>query len=55
LPRQYLPKKRPMKNINDEEMRMIENGLNNRACKRFGFRTLAEVLHLSLSLVAPHA
>ena len=30
LLRQYVPKKRPMKYINDEEIKMIENRLNNR-------------------------
>ena len=53
--RQYVPKKRPMKNINDEETKMIENRLNNRPRKRLGFRTLAEVFHQSLSRVALRA
>jgi len=38
LLRQYMLKKRPMKNINDEEIKMIENRLNNRSRKRLGFR-----------------
>ena len=55
LLRQYVPKKRPMKNINDEEIKMIENRLNNRPRKRLGFRTPAEVFHQSLSRVALRA
>lgn len=52
LLRQYEPKKRPMKNINDEEIKIIENRLNNRTRKRLRFRTPAKVFHLSLSRVA---
>ena len=44
-----------MKNINDEEIKIIENRLNNRPRKRFGFRTPAEVFHQSLSRVALRA
>jgi hypothetical protein len=55
LLRQYVPKKRPMKNIYDEEIKLIENRLNNRPCKRLGFRTPAEVFHQSLSRVALRA
>ena len=55
LLRQYVPRKRPMKNINDEEIKMIENRLNNRPRKRLGFRTPAEVFHQSLSRVALRA
>ena len=55
LLRQYVPKKRPMKNINDEEIKMIENRLYNRPRKRLGFRTPAEVFHQSLSRVALRA
>ena len=55
LLRQYVPKKRPMKDINDEEIKMIENRLNNRPRKRLGFRTPAEVFHQSLSRVALRA
>ena len=55
LLRQYVPKKRPMKNINDEEIKMIENRLNNRPRKRLGFRTPAEVFHQSLSRVSLRA
>ena len=52
LLRQYVPKKRQMANITDEEIKMIENRLNNRPRKRLGFRTPAEVFHQSLSRVA---
>ena len=47
LLRQYVPRKRPMKNINGKEIKMIENRLNNRPRKRLGFRTPAEVFHQS--------
>ena len=52
LLRQYVPKKRSMESITDEEIRMIENRLNNRPRKRLGFRTPSEVFHQSLSRVA---
>jgi IS30 family transposase len=52
LLRQYVPKKRPIKYINDEEIKMIENRLNNRPRKRLGFKTPAEVSHQSQSRVA---
>ena len=55
LLRQYVPKKRPMADITDEEIRMIENRLNNRPRKRLGFKTPAEVFHQSLSRVALRA
>ena len=55
LLRQYVPKKRPMASITDEEIKMIENRLNNRPRKRLGFRTPAEVFHQSLSRVALRA
>ena len=54
LLRQYAPKKRPMKEINDQEIKMIEDRLNNRPRKRLGFKTPAEVFHQSLSRVALH-
>jgi len=52
LVRQYVPKKRAMESITDEEIRMIENLLNNRPRKRLGFRTPSEVLNQSLNLFA---
>ena len=55
LLRQYVPKKRNMANITDEEIKMIENRLNNRPRKRLGFRTPAEVFHQSLYRVALRA
>jgi transposase, IS30 family len=39
LLRQYVPEKRSMESITDEEIRMIENRFNNRPRKRLGFRT----------------
>ena len=55
LLRQYVPKKRHMASITDEEIKMIENRLNNRPRKRLGFRTPAEVFHQSMSRVALRA
>jgi IS30 family transposase len=55
LLRQYVPKKRQMASITNEEIKMIENRLNNRPRKRLGFRTPAEVFHQSLSRVALRA
>ena len=55
LLRQYVPKKRQMASITNEEIKMIENRLNNRPRKRLGFRTSAEVFHQSLSRVALRA
>ena len=44
LLRQYVPKKRAMSTVSDEEIRMIQN--------RLGFKTPAEVFHQSLKRVA---
>lgn len=55
LLRQYVPKKRLMETVTDEEIKMIENRLNNRPRKRLGFKTPAEVFHQSLSRVALRA
>jgi IS30 family transposase len=55
LLRQYMPKKRQMANMTEEEIKMIENSLNNRPLKRLGFKTPAEVFHQSLSSVALRA
>jgi IS30 family transposase len=52
LLRQYVPKKRSMESITDEEIKMIENRLNNRPRKRLGFKTPHEAFHASLSHVA---
>lgn len=52
LLRQYVPKNRSMDEITDEEIKMIENRLNNRPRKRLGFKTPAEVFYQSLARVA---
>lgn len=52
LLRQYIPKKKFMSRVSDEEIRMIQNRLNNRPRKRLGFKTPAEVFHQSLKPVA---
>ena len=52
LLRQYVPKKRAMSTVTEEEIRMIQNRLNNRPRKRHGFQTPAEVFHQSLKRVA---
>ena len=52
LLRQYVPKKCQMTRITNEEIKMIENRLNNRPRKRLGLITPAEVFHQSLSRVA---
>ena len=55
LLRQYVPKKRQLESITNEEIKMIENRLNNRPRKRLVYRTPAEVFHQSLSRVALRA
>lgn len=55
LLRQYVPKKRSMESITDEEIRMIKNRLKNRPRKRLGFKTPHEVFHASLNRVALRA
>jgi len=52
LLREYIPKKRAMSTVRDEEIRMIQNSLNNRSRKRLGFKTPADVLQQSLKRVA---
>lgn len=52
LLRQYIPKKRCMETITDEELTLIENKLNHRPTKRLGFKTNHEVFHASLNRVA---
>jgi len=52
LLRQYIPKKRRMQTVTDEELAMIENRLNHRPRKRLGFKTPREVFHASLNRVA---
>jgi len=45
LPRQYVPKKRAMSTVTDDEIRMIQKKLNSRQRKRLVFKTPAEVSH----------
>jgi transposase, IS30 family len=52
LLRQYIPKKRRMETVTDEELTMIENRLNHRPRKRLGFKTPHEVFDASLNRVA---
>ncbi|WP_323030737.1 IS30 family transposase [Brachymonas denitrificans] len=53
LLRQYIPKKRRLETVTEEELTMIENRLNHRPRKRLGFKTPYEVFHASLNRVAP--
>ena len=55
LLRQYVPKKRLMSTVTDEEITMIQNRLNHRPRKRLGFKTPYEVFHQSLKRVALRA
>jgi IS30 family transposase len=50
--RQYIPKKRAMSTVSDEEVKMTQKRINNRPRKRLGFKTPAEVFHQSLKRVA---
>jgi IS30 family transposase len=52
LLRQYVPKKRSMSTVTDEEITMIQNRLNYRPRKRLGFKTPHEVFYQSLNRVA---
>ena len=52
LLRQYVPKKRLMNSVDEDEITMIQNRLNNRPRKRLGFKTPSEVFHQSLKRVA---
>ena len=52
LLRQYVPKKRSMNTVDEEEITMIQNRLNSRPRKRLGFKTPSEVFHQSLKRVA---
>jgi IS30 family transposase len=51
LLRQYIPKKRRMVTVLDEEMTMIENRLNQRPRKQLGSKTPHEASHASLNCV----
>ncbi len=55
LLRQYVPKKRSLSTVTDEEITMIQNRLNYRPRKRLGFKTPHEVFHQSLNRVALRA
>jgi hypothetical protein len=52
LLRQYIPKMRPLSTVTDKELRIIKNKLNNRPCKRLGFKTPNEVFMQSFNRVA---
>jgi IS30 family transposase len=52
LLRQYIPKKRRLSNVTDEELEMIEDRLNHRPRKRLGFKTSHQVFHESINRVA---
>ena len=52
LVRQYIPKKRPLSTVTEEELKMIEKKLNSRPRKRLGFKTPYQVFHDSLTRVA---
>ena len=52
LLRQYIPKKRRLETVTEEELTMIQNRLNHRPRKRLGFKTPYEVFHASLNRVA---
>jgi IS30 family transposase len=52
LLRQYIPKKRPLSTVTNEEPRMIHAELNSRPRKRLGFKTPNEVFMQSLNRVA---
>ena len=52
LLRQYIPKKRPLFTVTNQELRMIQDRLNNRPRKRLGFKTPNEVFMQSLNRVA---
>ena len=52
LLRQYIPKKRHLSTVTDEELKMIEDRLNHRPRKRLGFKTPHQMFHESLKSVA---
>ena len=52
LLRQYVPKKQPVSTVSNEEIRMVQNRLNNRPRKKLGFKTPTEVFRQSLKRVA---
>ena len=52
LVRQYIPKKRPLSTVTNQELAMIQDRLNNRPRKRLGFKTPNEVFKASFKSVA---
>jgi IS30 family transposase len=52
LLRQYVPKKRSLNTVTEDEITMIQNRLNNRPRKSLGFKTPAELFNQSLKRVA---
>jgi len=50
--RQYVSKRRPMKNIKDEKIEIIENRLNNYTREYLRLRTPVKVFHQLLSRIA---
>jgi transposase, IS30 family len=55
LLRQYIPRKRPMSSVTEEELKMIQDRLNSRPRKRLGFKTPAQIFNRSLKRVALRA
>jgi IS30 family transposase len=55
LLRQYIPKKRPLSTVTNDELKMIQDLINHRPRKRLGFKTPHEVFHQSLKRVALRA
>jgi IS30 family transposase len=52
LLRQYIPKKRPLSTVTNQELRMIQQELNSRPRKCLEFKTSNEVLMQSLNHAA---
>jgi len=52
LVRQYIPEKRPLSNVTEKELKIIEHRLNHQPRKRLGFKTPHEVFYQSLNRVA---
>jgi IS30 family transposase len=50
--RQYIPKKRPLSTVTNQELRMIQQELNSRPRKPLGFKIPNEILMQSLNHVA---
>ena len=55
LLRQYIPKKRSLETVTEEELAMIQDRLNHRPRKRLGFKTPHEVFYASFNRVALRA